>query len=45
MDTLRNAVKIFTDMELLTYNSNSVLQVVNGDKLLEIAESVADFKS
>jgi len=45
MDTLRNEVKTFTDMELLTYHSNSVLQVVNADKLLEIAESVVDFKS
>ena len=45
MDTLRNAVKTFTDMELLTYNSSSILRVANADKLLEIAESVADFKS
>ena len=38
-------MKTFTDMELLTYNSSSILQVANADKLLEIAESVANFKS
>jgi len=44
MDTLRSAVKTFIDTEILTQNSNSSLQVVNADKLLEIVESVVDFK-
>ena len=44
MDTPRSVVKTFIDTNILTQNSNSSLQVVNADKLLEIAESVVDFK-
>ena len=45
IDTLRNAVKTFADMEVLTRSSGNVLQVTDADKLLEIAESISDFKS
>ena len=45
IDTLRNAVKTFADMEILTHSNGNVLQVTDADKLLEIAESISDFKS
>ena len=45
MDTLRNAVKVFTDMEVVSYRNGSVLHIQDSSRLIEIAENIAQFKS
>ena len=43
MDTLRNSLKTFVDMNLVAY-SNDNFQVTDSDKLIELAEYLVEFK-
>ena len=43
MDTLRNAVKIFIDLELLVVKDGEVIAVQEPAKLLEATESLGHF--
>ena len=45
MDTLRNAVKVFTDMEVVSYRNGSVVHIQDSSRLIEIADNIAQFKS
>lgn len=44
MDSLRNAVKSFVDMDLVCYRNGTVLHVSNAKQLLHIAEDMVEFK-
>ena len=45
MDTLRNAVKSLVDMSVICYRNTTQISVYDADQLMEIAESIIDFKS
>ena len=44
MDSLRNAVKSFVDMDLVSYKSGTTLHVSNAKQLLCVAEDIVEFK-
>ena len=44
MDSLRNAVKSFVDMDLVSYKSGSILHVSDAKQLLQVAEDIVNFK-
>ena len=44
MDSLRNAVKSFIDMDLVGYKKGTILQVSDAKQLLHVAEDIMDFK-
>ena len=45
MDTLKNAVKVLLDMEILTLRDYTDLTVRDPSRLLQVAESITRFKS
>ena len=45
MDTLRNAIKVLLDMEILVIRDGSVLAVRDPSRVLDVAESITRFKS
>ena len=45
MDTLRNALRAFTDMDLVTVKNTGILHVRDPNKLLQVAESVDYFRT
>ncbi len=45
METLKNALKRFTDMDLVSVKEDSVLHVKDTSRLLEVAESIDQFRS
>ena len=44
MDSLRNAVKSFIDMDLVGYRNGTILHVSNTKQLLHVAEDMVEFK-
>ena len=44
MDSLRNAVKSFVDMDLVSYKSGTILHVSDTKQLLQVAEDIVNFK-
>ena len=44
MDSLRNAVKSFVDMDLVSYKSGNILYISEAKQLLQVAEDIVHFK-
>ena len=44
MDLLRNAVKSFVDMDLVSYKNGTSLHVSDAKRLLHVAEDMTNFK-
>ena len=44
MDSLRNAVKSFVDLDLVGYRSGTALHVTDERQLLRVAEDIMNFK-
>ena len=45
MDSLRNAVKSFIDMDLVGYKKGTILQVSDTKQMLHVAEDIMDFQA
>lgn len=45
MDSLRNAVKSFVDMDLVGYRNGTILNVSDANQLLQIAENIVEFRN
>lgn len=44
MDSLRNAVKSYVDLDLVSYRNGTVLHVSDANRLLQVAEDILNFK-
>ena len=45
MDSLRNAVKVFVDMDVVEVKNGRLLHVADPNRLVELAEAISRFKN